>query len=168
MSNPYNAIKLYSHYFTEIEIRRLWFLTTKTSTCWIHETGKFYKHYVPGVMFRSTLNPVRVMYAIVYGETPDPPEYVLHTCDNGRCVRPEHVYAGTQLRNLQDAVERGRLNNRKGEHNTQAKLSAIDVAEIKTLYAHGMTLQGLAALYPVSFQHISRIINGSRWSEPCV
>ena len=33
---------------------------------------------------------------------------VLHRCDNPPCTRPDHIYAGTQGRNLLDAYERGR------------------------------------------------------------
>jgi hypothetical protein len=32
-----------------------------------------------------------------------------HTCDNTRCINPLHVVCGTQLENMQDARERGRL-----------------------------------------------------------
>src|SRR5690606_24447229 len=31
---------------------------------------------------------------------------VLHTCDNGWCVNPEHLYLGTQRQNVIDMIER--------------------------------------------------------------
>jgi hypothetical protein len=33
----------------------------------------------------------------------------LHRCDNPPCVNPDHLYEGDQLRNITDAVERGRM-----------------------------------------------------------
>lgn len=36
--------------------------------------------------------------------------FVLHHCDNKRCVRPDHLYAGTSVENIRDAFARGRLN----------------------------------------------------------
>lgn len=33
---------------------------------------------------------------------------VRHTCDNPRCINPEHLILGTQQENIQDMMERGR------------------------------------------------------------
>ena len=33
---------------------------------------------------------------------------VMHRCDNGWCVNPEHLEAGTQSKNIQDMYDRGR------------------------------------------------------------
>ena len=51
----------------------------------------------------------RAVYKEFYGEIPKG-LYVCHTCDVPLCVNPEHLYAGTPLDNMTDAIERGRHN----------------------------------------------------------
>lgn len=34
---------------------------------------------------------------------------VLHTCDNRKCINPDHLKGGTQSENLRDAFYKGRL-----------------------------------------------------------
>lgn len=38
-----------------------------------------------------------------------PSKLLLHTCDNGNCVNPSHLYEGDYRQNAQDAVARNRL-----------------------------------------------------------
>ncbi len=37
--------------------------------------------------------------------------WVLHHCDNRRCIRPAHLYLGTNADNMRDCAARGRLNS---------------------------------------------------------
>ena len=49
----------------------------------------------------------RVVFEHVHGPIPQG-MYVLHTCDNPRCHRPDHLYAGTLSQNMSDMWGRGR------------------------------------------------------------
>jgi len=39
------------------------------------------------------------------------PEVVRHTCDNPRCINPDHLISGSNLDNIRDRVLRGRSYN---------------------------------------------------------
>jgi len=48
----------------------------------------------------------RVAYALEHGSVPDG-KWILHRCNNPRCVSPAHLYAGTPRDNKRDAVACG-------------------------------------------------------------
>lgn len=50
----------------------------------------------------------RVAWELAYGPIPADRQ-INHHCDNGICVRLDHLYLGTQLENMRDASERGLL-----------------------------------------------------------
>lgn len=79
--------------------------------------------------------------------------YVLHRCDNRACVRPSHLYLGTQADNMRDMVHRGRSHSPKprtrGELNHRSKLTDAQREEIRSQYVNGATRDALAAQYGV-------------------
>lgn len=51
----------------------------------------------------------RLMYEYFYEIRPPDNLKVCHTCDNPSCVRPNHLFLGTQLDNVRDCIAKGRM-----------------------------------------------------------
>lgn len=92
---------------------------------------------------------------------------VLHHCDNPPCIRPSHLFAGTQLDNVRDMISKGRrvAVSLKGEQNSHAKLTAAKVVTIRQRFEAGELGVALAAEYGVKFNAISRIVTGVSWKH---
>ena len=50
----------------------------------------------------------RMSWYLTFGFLPEKPFEICHTCDNPRCVRPSHLFAGTRSDNMKDCVAKGR------------------------------------------------------------
>lgn len=79
--------------------------------------------------------------------------WVLHKCDNPRCVNPKHLYVGTPKQNSKDAVLRNRFNR---------KLTPEQALEIKKSSKEAVVL---AREYGVSDGLIYAIRNGRKWAN---
>lgn len=91
-------------------------------------------------------------------------QVVCHRCDNPSCVRPAHLFVGTQRDNVRDAVAKGRLNDRAGSRNPRARLTPEDVAAIRA-YATGRygERSEIARRWGISTGYVSKILQGSAW-----
>lgn len=90
---------------------------------------------------------------------------VLHTCDNKRCINPDHLFLGTKDDNSKDMVRKGRQVKRLGVLNTMAVLTEDKVHEIKQLLSNGEYQKDIAEYFGVSQVTISQINTRTRWSH---
>jgi len=92
---------------------------------------------------------------------------VLHTCDNSMCVRPKHLWLGTQLDNIEDMRLKGRSRgpDRRGEGVPNSKLTEKEARQLLRLRGDGWLLRELERKFEISQAQISRIINGHRWAH---
>lgn len=91
---------------------------------------------------------------------------ICHSCDNRKCVNPNHLILADQKFNINDMISKGRGNWLKGSENGKAKLSEQDVTEIKRLrYDDGWFIKDIAKLFSVSEKQISVVSRGLQWSH---
>lgn len=105
----------------------------------------------------------RAAYMHFIGPIPDG-HFVLHKCDTPLCVRPDHLFTGTQKQNIADMFGKGRQHDRRGEKASHAKLTDSDVRAIKALNG----VKGCVAVareFNISHSVISNIWSGKRWSH---
>lgn len=103
----------------------------------------------------------RVSYQFSKGTIPDG-LVIRHTCDNRKCVNPNHLLSGTYKDNTRDAVERGR--HPRGESQGRAKLTLAQVVEIREITRNGRESQrSMARRFGVHKSSIQRVAAGHNW-----
>ena len=118
---------------------------------------------------KRMINAHRVSYIIHFGDIKNN-LHVLHTCDNRRCVLPEHLYLGTNKDNINDKVKRNRVYRPKpesfsGKNNPNVKLNRESVAEIKTLLRKGEKKITIAKRFNITPENILFIQKGITWGD---
>lgn len=114
---------------------------------------------------KKTWRAHRVAWEFTYGSIPDGMR-ILHRCDNPACVRPSHLFLGTDADNTVDAFSKGRRKSPAGERHYLSKLTDSDIKEIRSLAGkRGITQRQLAARYGVCYQLISLIVKRHRWKH---
>lgn len=119
----------------------------------------------------------RLVWEINYGPIPEG-LLVLHECDNRKCCNPQHLKLGTDFDNAQDRVVRGRgavgLNNgrytkpentARGEKSGRAKLTKLQVREIKSYLYQGCQSRDIALLLRVPSSWVRHIEHGRNWTH---
>lgn len=94
---------------------------------------------------------------------------VLHTCDVSGCVRPSHLFLGTNLDNVADRQVKKR--SPEGESHParvrperlrfKCKISESTVAEVRRRYIAGENQQQIADRFGISNQQVSNIVRGA-------
>lgn len=144
---------------------RFWAKVTIGPHCWLWNAGRHIRGdkddsygqvYYKGRPRRAHI----VSWALSHGGIlPEHGLSVCHTCDVPLCVRPDHLFLGTQQENLQDASRKGRLSiPRPGRQ----KVSPTDIAEMRLRVGLGETHASIARYFGISRSTVTEIIQGKR------
>lgn len=139
------------------------FRISKTEDCW-NWIGAIDKilGYGTCTSTRSGGKAHRLSWEVHNGKIPDG-LFVLHSCDNRRCVNPEHLWLGTQKENQQDAINKNRSS--RGERNGMSILKAVDVRRIRSEYSGQRgELTKFAKQYGVTMQAIYLAVHRKNWA----
>ncbi len=162
------AQRIRRHSYRRPTIERFWLQVSKTETCWLW-TGPFTTRGRPRFWTapKQGVYAHRYIYEQLIGPIPDG-LYVCHHCDNPACVRPDHLFVGTQDDNMKDMVAKDRANKPKGESNGRAKLTEDDVRYIRQNYKFRSPTYGRKALaerFGVDVVTIRAILIRKLWSH---
>lgn len=103
----------------------------------------------------------RLAWFLFYGKEPE--KFLLHSCDNPRCVNPRHLREGDHRENMGDMVARGRASG--GEKNAQSKLTPEQVLQIRDLLRQGIPKTHIAARFNVNEKVIYNIALSKSWAH---
>ena len=127
--------------------------------------GRLDDHGYGALYFRGKMTRAHVVaYLIAYSLTSIPNKlFVLHTCDNPPCCNLLHLYLGTQMQNVHDAMDRGR--KAVGERMPNAKLTAMAAQEICRMYANGISYKRIADEFGVAPSRVYDVVRGRGWKH---
>lgn len=155
-----------------------WAKINKTSSCWLWTASKSPHGYGWFSIGRKAHRAPRVSWLLHFGPIPQG-LFVLHACDTPACVRPDHLWLGTQADNLHDAKLKGRTATgdrngtrthpearARGEKQGRAKLTREEVLEIRKRFAAGGIFQRhLAQEFNINRKTVSTIVNRRTWTH---
>lgn len=134
------------------------------SKCWEFNGAKDSKGYGLLRINKTMFKAHRVSYEEFVGTIPEE-LFVLHKCDNRKCVNPDHLFLGTHADNMLDMVIKGRSYRHIGSKHHQAKLTESDIHFIRQSLLDGELCSEIAKLYSVSRTTISSIKRGKTWNH---
>lgn len=144
-------------------MKRFFEKVEKTDSCW-NWTGAISSNGYGSATFESRrISSHRLSWILCNGEIPNG-LFVLHTCDNRKCVNPGHLFLGTQKDNMQDCYKKGRMfipkegNFKNGHLPVNALLSNEEAIVIKDLIKSGqLSLADISRKFNVPYQLIKDI-----------
>jgi DNA-binding MarR family transcriptional regulator len=150
-------------HYTEKLKNRFFSYVKKSENCW-EWTGSL------GTSGYGTINVAgvnraahRISFIIENEEIPQG-LHILHSCDNRKCVRPDHLRTGTNEENHIEKV--GKMRHSYGERHPKARLKEWQVIEIVKSYSpHKVTQSQLAEKYGTTRFNINCILRGKSWKH---
>lgn len=133
----------------------------KTNGCWIWLAATR-SGYGTMKINGKMINTHRLSYELYNGPIPKG-LYVLHKCDNKKCVNPEHLFLGNQDINMKDMAKKDR--HLYGEKSPLSKLKEEEVKDIRSRKKYRGLQTDLAKEFNIDQTTISLILNNKIWKH---
>lgn len=148
--------------------------------CWTWTAGRYRKGY--GTFYHDGIQHGAHRSSWLLNIGPIPPEtpHVLHRCDTPSCVRPDHLWVGTNADNNEDKIRKGRSNPARGDRHgsrlhpervargeraSNVRLTEADVREIRRRRADGEYAILIARSYGVCEATVTHICTRRNWKH---
>jgi len=82
--------------------------------------------------------------------------FACHKCDTPACVNPDHLFPGTHMQNVQNAMSKGRNTHR---------LTRDLVIDIRRKWSSGMTLRQIENETGIGYGHVRLIVCRKLWAH---
>lgn len=148
---------------TPVQWVRFWPKVDFAGACWLWTGARsdgYGSFYSPDGVIRAH----RLVWLALHGSIPDG-LHVLHHCDVRACVRPSHLFRGTNNDNIADRMAKGRSCAVFGERNGRAVLTEDAAREIRRLYQDGIGCVTLGRRFGVNRNTIMDIVRREKWSH---
>lgn len=147
-----------------LEVERFWGYVEKAgpSECWRWTHTFFGTGYGAFLPFGKRVYVGAHRYSAMLAELDIPKgKHICHSCDNRWCVNPKHLFVGSPKENIHDAVQKQR--HPHGESSGHAKLTEVEVIQIRAAAASGSLHEELAARFGVARSNIGMIVRRKTW-----
>lgn len=111
---------------------------------------------------KKKMSAHRLSFLFHKGEIPEHQD-VCHSCDNRRCVNPEHLFLGSRAVNMQDSLKKGRFP--VGENSVQSKITEKDVKEIRKMREKKIKYKEISCIYGITEQSICDLVKRRTWKH---
>lgn len=145
-------------------IEIFWSLVGKSEGCWLWNGKAGVRGYGAIYLERKQWLAHRLSWYLQNGDIPTG-KLICHHCDVPLCVRPDHLFCGTDLDNNLDKERKNRGNHVRGEKHFSAKLTEGQIIEIRRLCSKGEDRNKLAVRLGVSRSAINHAFSGHSWKH---
>lgn len=149
---------------SEEDRRKFWERVNKSNNCWTWKGYCIKKGYGGLTLNGKRFLAHRFSWFIHNGVIPTG-LLVLHHCDNRPCVKPDHLFLGTDKDNVIDCMRKGRKFGGRGERQAKAKLKECNIQTIFEMRLRRERMITIGKHFGVSRSAIVQILQRNTWKH---